>query len=149
MWMIKLRQIEALAGSLFVLFGIGAVVFASNYGFGTTARIGPGFFPILVGVLLIVTGTTILLRAFKRGEHGMDVLHLRPLASVTAAAVAFYLLVADFGLVPAALAACVLTMLGDRSNSWTRIAVTSLFLTIFSLAVFVWILGLQIPAFEW
>ena len=44
------------AGLLFIAFGIAAIVIGSNYALGTAARMGPGYFPRILGILLIALG---------------------------------------------------------------------------------------------
>ena len=47
---------DFLAGLIFVAFGIAAIVLGSGYPLGTAARMGPGYFPRILGILLIVLG---------------------------------------------------------------------------------------------
>ena len=44
------------AGLLFIAFGIAAIAIGSNYPLGTAARMGPGYFPRILGILLIALG---------------------------------------------------------------------------------------------
>ena len=53
------------AGMLFVAFGIAAIVIGSSYTLGTAARMGPGYFPRILGILLIVLGSALALRALR------------------------------------------------------------------------------------
>jgi hypothetical protein len=47
---------DALAGIMFALFGAAAVVLARQYPRGTLARMGPGFFPTVLGAVLVALG---------------------------------------------------------------------------------------------
>ena len=51
------------AGLLFIAFGIAAIVIGSNYALGTAARMGPGYFPRILGILLVTLGAILALRA--------------------------------------------------------------------------------------
>ena len=51
------------SGVLFVALGVAAIVIGSNYTLGTAARMGPGYFPRILGILLIVLGGILALRA--------------------------------------------------------------------------------------
>ena len=53
------------SGLIFIAFGIGAIVIGSNYALGTAARMGPGYFPRMLGILLIVLGAALSLRALR------------------------------------------------------------------------------------
>ncbi|MCC6870733.1 MAG: tripartite tricarboxylate transporter TctB family protein, partial [Burkholderiales bacterium] len=44
------------AGILFIALGIFAITVGSNYTLGSAARMGPGYFPRILGILLIVLG---------------------------------------------------------------------------------------------
>src|ERR1700761_6888655 len=51
---------DTLAGVLMMLLGIGAAAAGLHYRIGSLSRMGPGFFPASVGVLLAVTGAAIV-----------------------------------------------------------------------------------------
>ena len=48
------------SGLIFIAFGIAAIWIGSNYTLGTAARMGPGYFPRILGILLIVLGSVVL-----------------------------------------------------------------------------------------
>ena len=50
---------------MFIAFGIGAIAIGSNYTLGTAARMGPGYFPRILGILLITLGAILALRALR------------------------------------------------------------------------------------
>jgi len=53
------------AGIMFMGFGLAAVIIASlNYQMGTAVRMGPAYFPTVLGGLLAVLGFIVFLRAF-------------------------------------------------------------------------------------
>ena len=70
------------AGLLFIAFGIAAIVIASNYPLGTAARMGPGYFPRILGILLIVLGSRLSLRALRTSGPPIAALKWRPLLIV-------------------------------------------------------------------
>ena len=47
------------AGLIFIGFGLVAVIIGSNYSLGTAARMGPGYFPRILGILLILLGAAL------------------------------------------------------------------------------------------
>jgi hypothetical protein len=62
------RPKDFYAGLLFVAFGVFAIIIARDYPLGTAARMGPGYFPRLLGMLLIVLGVALSLTALR--GHG-------------------------------------------------------------------------------
>jgi cytochrome c biogenesis protein CcdA len=59
---------DVIAGTLFVLIGVFAVLVARAYPAGSAMRMGPGYFPLVLGWLLIVLGAWVGLRAFRRRD---------------------------------------------------------------------------------
>ena len=51
----KLKR-DYYAGGLMLLLGVGAAVIGTGYKFGTLARMGPGFMPVMLGVVLAFIG---------------------------------------------------------------------------------------------
>ncbi|NCW01579.1 MAG: tripartite tricarboxylate transporter TctB family protein, partial [Betaproteobacteria bacterium] len=47
------------AGILFMAFGLAFIVFARDYNMGTAAKMGPAYFPTVLGGLLSVLGAAI------------------------------------------------------------------------------------------
>ena len=56
------------AGMMFFGTGAGAMIIARHYPFGTTLRMGPGYFPMVLGGILIVFGAFIMLRGLRTNE---------------------------------------------------------------------------------
>ena len=50
------------AGALFVAIGVGTIILGSRYTLGSAARMGPGYFPRILGILLIVLGAVLARR---------------------------------------------------------------------------------------
>src|SRR5262245_5607916 len=93
-------------GLLFVTIGVAFAVLAQNYRFGTAARMGPGYFPTLLGALMALLGLTLAVPAFARDGEGVQRFHLRPFLFLLLAIAAFGLGLAYLGLA-AAIAALV------------------------------------------
>ncbi len=56
-------QKDFFSGLLFVVIGGAFALGASNYNIGTSARMGPGFFPLMLGILLAILGLIVTVRA--------------------------------------------------------------------------------------
>ncbi len=135
------------SGLIFLSFGFLAILIARYYPMGSAARMGPGYFPSLVGGVLSALGFIIMGRAlWIRGEQ-MKSWALRPLLFVLVAVLAFAFLIRPFGLVLAILALVTVSCLG----SWEfrlREAV-ALFLLLAAMAIGVFIYGLGLPFNVW
>lgn len=66
---------DLVAGIVFIAFGVGFGVAASRYDVGSLLRMGPGYFPLVVAVLLVGLGVLIAVKAFV----APDLAHLRDL----------------------------------------------------------------------
>ncbi|MDD2809438.1 tripartite tricarboxylate transporter TctB family protein [Rhodoferax sp.] len=65
-------QKDFYAGLLFMAIGAAFAWGATNYRVGTSASMGPGFFPLMLGLLLVLLGLVITLRAMARSSAGSD-----------------------------------------------------------------------------
>ncbi len=83
------------SGLMFAVVGVAFAVGATNYNIGTGARMGPGYFPLGLGVILAVLGAIIMLKGVI-GKSGpkMGKVALRPLFCIIGANVVFGILLA-------------------------------------------------------
>lgn len=58
------------AGIFFIAFGAGAAAVAQENALGTLSRMGPGFFPTALGVILALLGCCLSLRALLFSGYG-------------------------------------------------------------------------------
>ena len=93
----KIGQDTAL-GTLFVAVGATAFLMALQYPMGTANRMGPGYFPVIVSALLSLIGAAIILRGRLGEAKLIEAVRWRPLIIVSAALVAFGLLIEGLGL---------------------------------------------------
>ncbi len=89
---------DFVAGVLFVAVGIAAIVIAANYPLGTAARMGPGYFPRILGILLIVLGSSLAFRALRIQGSALPGWQWRPVVIVLGSVVLFGLVVNIVGL---------------------------------------------------
>lgn len=89
---------DAWAGGLFALTGVGMLVVAGDYPAGAAARMGPGYFPQLLGWALTLLGGAILLLAWRvPAEQESSTMSYRRLFWAWLAVPAFWLILAGFG----------------------------------------------------
>ena len=80
---------DFIAGLLFIVLGALAVVLARDYPIGTTMRMGPGYFPTVLGGILFLFGVTVLARGIRLGEKVKGEWGWRPLALIAFSIVLF------------------------------------------------------------
>ena len=91
------------AGVLFIAFGGAACVIALDYAMGTAARMGPGYFPRVLGLLLSALGALLVLRSFKLQGAPLSFPTFKPIVIVLSSVLLFGLVVNRTGLVIATL----------------------------------------------
>jgi len=145
----KLRirnQKDVAAGLLYVGFGAAFSLGALNYKLGDPARMGPGWFPFWIGVLLVIVGVFTAYTGVRStaAEEKVKKLELGSVAWIIAAVVLFGLLLQPLGMV-ASLA--VLVLVSSRAShefTWKGAIAVAAALIVFSSAVFIWGINLQI-----
>jgi len=134
------------AGLLYAGFGLAAIAMARGYGMGSASRMGPGYFPTVLGALLLVIGIACLVRSFFSDGEPIGAISWKAAALVTGGTVLFGLLLRPAGLV-AALAALILVSASASRRfrlEW-RAGALMLALIAFCALVFVKGLGLPVP----
>lgn len=135
------------SGAMFVAFGLAFALGARNYDLGTAQRMGPAYFPMMLGALLALLGAIVMLRALidKGADGAIERFHFAPLLSVLGAVAAFALLLRPAGLVIALGALIGIGALGSHVRRWREIVALGVALAVLVPAVFVRGLGLVIP----
>ena len=88
------------AGVMFIVFGLAAMIIAlMNYQFGTAVRMGPGYFPTVLGGLLVVLGLITIAASLAVEGPKVPAFHFRPLLLISGACVAYGYLMKPLGLV--------------------------------------------------
>jgi hypothetical protein len=137
------------SGVMFIAFGLFFAGFARQYDMGTAARMGPAYFPTVLGVLLMMIGALIAFKAARTqaedGQNHVDKFHFKPLILVLGAVVAFGVLLRPGGLIVALAALIFISSLGSGEFKLKEILPLAIGLCLLVLAVFIWGLGLTIP----
>jgi Tripartite tricarboxylate transporter TctB family len=144
-WHIR-NQKDFAAGVLYLVAGAAFSIGALSYRMGDPARMGPGFFPFWIGVLLAAVGVVTAATSLKRTAQVEELkrLELAPMAWVLGGVVLFGLLLEPLGLV---LALTTLILVASRAShefTWRGALVSVVVLVAFSIAVFVYGIQLQI-----
>ncbi len=133
------------------LIGLAALGGGLKYRVGTLERMGPGFFPAAVGAVLALVGVAIVLTAAPAsGGSGERVRpEWRGWGGIVGGILAFIVLGAHGGLVPATFAIVFVSALGDRRNTPGQAFWLALAMVAIGVVVFKWALHLGLPLFAW
>jgi Tripartite tricarboxylate transporter TctB family len=132
------------AGLLFVGIAALFIGLASQYRFGETHRMGPGYFPIMVGALLAILGAVVTGRALVFDGPPLARFNPRPLLVTLLAVVLFALAIERLGLAAAIAVLVMVSAYADRDVRLLPSLVLAVLLIAFSVATFVWLLGLPL-----
>jgi hypothetical protein len=141
------RQKDFASGLLYIVLGIAFATVSYGYRMGTASRMGPGYFPFWLGVLMAVIGAMVLLGSIRSATkpETMERWALRPLFIILGSVVIFGLLLETLGLVLSLIVLVVGSSLASHEFTWRATLINALVLVVFSLVVFVYALSLQFP----
>jgi len=133
------------SGLIFIVIAAGFIAGSQRYGMGDMHQMGAGLFATLVGILLAALGGVIVARAFAVDGPPVPHFYLRPIAISLVAIALFGLTLQHLGLVAAVAVVVLIGALASRESRALEVAGLAVLLALFSVAVFVWMLGLPIP----
>lgn len=133
------------SGVLFMALGAFALIAGSKYTIGTAARMGPGYFPRILGILLLVLGALLALRAFRLEGDRIPGWKWRPTILVLGSVVLFGAIVKFVGM---AISTVILIVLASAASHEFRLkesVISGVLLAALAVGVFVVGLNLQLP----
>jgi Tripartite tricarboxylate transporter TctB family len=137
---------DVLAGVAFIGLGLAFAVGSTAYDIGTPLRMGPGYFPLVLGGLLAILGVVTVVKGLIAGEAGeIGAIPWRAVVLITVAVVFFGLTARGLGLVPSLLVTTILVgFAGERAGVLPPVLI-AVGLTIVSILIFVVGLQLRLP----
>jgi hypothetical protein len=136
------------AGLMFMVSGLFFAIWAAEfYQMGTAVRMGPAYFPTVLGGMLTVLGFIVLLGSFAMQGEKVPAFALRPLILISVGCVLYGYLMKPLGLVGATAALVYVSAAGGHEFKWKEVTILYVILMIFSWAVFV--KGLTLPFPMW
>ena len=133
------------SGIVFLLFGLSAIVIGQDYEMGTAGRMGPAYFPSVLGGMLSLVGAASLIRSFFRQGEPIGRLYWRELALVLVAVLLFGFLVRDAGLIPATLVLIMISSYAGQKFNLKHSIALAIGAALFAVGLFVKLLGLPMP----
>ena len=141
-------QRDFASGIMFLAVGIAFAIGATTYAFGNSARPGPGYFPLLLGIILSILGAVVLFTSLTIESEGGDPIGdiaFKPLGLVLGAVALFGFLLPLAGMIVAVPVLIWIASLAGDEYHWKGTLMMCVILTFFSWLVFVKGLGLTIP----
>jgi len=141
-------------GLFFILVAAGTPEFLNNmvgsklipgYQMGSSVRMGPAYFPVVLGGILAALGLLVLIDSLVEDGENVAQFHFRPLIFIAISSLAFAYLLKPLGLVLASIALVFISAYGGHEFKWKEVAIMSVVLVIFSVLVFVKGLSLPFP----
>ena len=135
------------AGLIYLVIGLGAVVLAQDYKMGTAFKMGPGYFPVVLGGLLAVIGVVSVGRSLVSDGEPIGRFALKGLLLVVGGMLLTGFLFRKAGLVVVLPLLIMITSYASIKFRWKTSLVLAVGLTAFCVLVFAYGLGLPLPLF--
>jgi hypothetical protein len=138
---------DFMSGLMFTITGIFFALVGTQYKFGTAAKMGAGYFPIVISIIMSLLGIGICLNAlsFKADEEKAPIFYWRTLLMVLGPIALFSVVLKWLGLIVSLFLLIALSSMASHEFTWKGTLVNAVVLIIFCLMVFVWILNIYLP----
>jgi hypothetical protein len=143
----SIDPVNGLCGALFMLAGLFFAIQSASMQIGTAFRMGPGYFPLVLSIILIGLGAVVFVSALRHESEPIGHIAWRGMIFILLAPVLFGLLLRGLGFIPSIFVTALVASLAStrmRPFSATAIAAT---LALFTTLVFVYGLGLPFRLF--
>ena len=141
------RNKDFWAGLMLIGTGAASVIIARDYSFGTALRMGPGWFPSVLGGMLALFGLYLVASGLRSNEQIEGNWSLRALVVLPVSLVLFGILMEYAGFVPALMVLIVGSAAAGSEFNLKEALLLAAGLTFFAVALFIWGLGLPYPLF--
>ena len=132
------------AGLMFIGVGGFFMVWAlTHYQMGTSVRMGPAYFPAVLGGLMVFLGVLMLIESFAMEGPPVPTFSFRPLILISAACVVYGYMMKPLGLILATALLVFISAFGGHEFKWKEVTILYVVLIVFSILVFV--KGLTLP----
>ena len=128
-------------------FAFAIIVKVYEYPMGTASRMGAGYFPFVLGIIMGLIGIVILIQSFASEGPPMSKFAWKPLFWILGAVVVFGLIAKSAGLALSIIILVALSSYGGDQFKVKEVVISSLILAVFSVGVFVY--GLKLPFPIW
>lgn len=138
------------AGVMYIVLGAFFALYAKNYPMGTAVRMGPAYFPTVLGWMLVALGAILFVRSlFEHEKEAPTKTHWRPLVAILGAVVLFGVLIGPAGLVLASAVMMIAGSFGGWDFRWKEQLINAIVMTVACAGIFFYGLGLPFKLFPW
>jgi hypothetical protein len=138
---------DFLAGMLFLLIGGIGFYVALSYPFGSLQKMGPGYFPRVLSLILAGFGLVTLVRGLRSGERVQGTWGWFPLLMLTVALASFGFLMEHVGMIPALVVMFFTAAYAGKEARFVEVLTLTAIMCLAATAIFVWGLKLPYPLF--
>jgi len=132
-------------GLIYIFFGSSAILIARDYGMGTAVKMGPAYFPTILGGLLVGIGAISVVRSFIVSGAPIGAFAFKGLILVIVSVLVFGFIVRGAGLAVALPLLVIISALASMRFRWRPTLIMAAGLTIFCVLVFLKGLGIPLP----
>jgi len=135
------------AGLMYMVIGLFFTYMATQYSMGTPAKMGPGYFPFWLGLVMTVLGLVILIKSLgaKAAIEKVPPFNWRVIGLITGSVVLYGVLLPIMGFIVAVFVLVFLSASASHEFHWKGTLINAIFLIAFTYLVFVVGLKLQFP----
>lgn len=135
------------SGVMFIAFAAVALLAARSYSLGAAGKMGPGYFPVLLGSVLAFIGIILVVRSFVIDGEAISRIQILPLGIIAVAVVLFGVLLQPLGLVISLALVTIISAFASRESKPLEVATLTCVMVAFAVGVFVY--GLRLPLPLW
>lgn len=147
---LKIRSMKDFsAGLMFIAIGGLFAIGANQYPMGTAVRMGPAYFPSILGWGTVALGLMVFVESFLVDDEKPTPVKWRPLLLVIASVMAFAALVNTGGLITATVVLIITAALGGHEFKWKEAIISAVLMSVTVWAIFDKALGLPFKLFPW
>jgi hypothetical protein len=132
---------------MYMIIGLFFTLMATQYPMGTAAKMGPGYFPFWIGVLLTIIGLIVLLGSLRANAliEKIPPFHWKIIGLITGSVVAYGVLLPIMGFAVAIIVLVFMSAIASHEFNWKGTLVNAIALAVSTYLVFVLGLKLQFP----
>jgi Tripartite tricarboxylate transporter TctB family len=132
---------------LFLFFGLVAVIVSRSYPMGSALRMGPGYFPVILGGLLTLIGIACCARSLLVRGGAIEAIGARPFLLILLAVGVFALGIESAGIVITTVLSILIAALASRESRALEVVALMIFMLALAVGVFTYALGLPFKVF--
>ena len=135
------------AGIMYMVIGLFFAIVATRYQYGTAAKMGPGYFPFWLGMIMAAIGLLVLVKSLgaKATIEAIPKFNWKVIGLITGSIILYGILLPKMGFIVAVLVLVMIASSASREFSWKVALINAVVLIAFTYSVFVMGLKLQFP----